>query len=143
MSIYDVQTGEQLWTKKSNEFHYYQINSITLSEDDEYMAYCVKDGSLGLYKIDEKTSVNEIEDNTSFRIYPNPASDYLEISSINPTLKLGVDEGLDIRIFNTLGEIVMSLEQTSPSVQRIDISNLSPGIYFIKIGNKVEKFVKM
>jgi hypothetical protein len=25
---------------------------------------------------------------------------------------------------------------------RIDISNLSPGIYFIKIGNRVEKFVK-
>ena len=76
-------------------------------------------------------------------IYPNPSGDYIDISSINPTLKRGDDECSDIQIFDILGEIVLSVEQTSPSVQRIDISNLTPGIYFIKIGNRLEKFVKM
>ena len=78
-------------------------------------------------------------------IYPNPAGDYIEINfdAFIPTLKRVVDEVSDIQIFNTLGEIVLSVEQTPPSVHRIDISKLSPGMYFIKIGNRVEKFVKM
>jgi hypothetical protein len=73
-------------------------------------------------------------------IYPNPATDYIEIQ---PSEGWQPSEGSAIQIFNTLGEIVLSVEQTSPSVQRIVVSKLTSGIYFIKIGNKVEKFVKM
>ncbi len=29
------------------------------------------------------------------------------------------------------------------SSQRIDVSNLQSGVYYIKIGDRVEKFVKM
>ena len=89
--------------------------------------------------IDLPTGVKE-DNNYTDIIYPNPTNDYLEIL---PSEGWQPSEGSDILIFNILGEKVLTVEQTSPSVQRIDISNLSPGIYFIKIGKKVEKFVKM
>lgn len=44
-----------------------------------------------------------------------------------------------IQIFSTLGSIVYQ----SDFKQQIDVSGLPPGMYFIKIGNKVQKFVKM
>ncbi|MCO5250799.1 MAG: T9SS type A sorting domain-containing protein [Candidatus Kapabacteria bacterium] len=75
-------------------------------------------------------------------IYPNPASEYIEII-INPTVNRGVDEASGIKIFNTLGECVIN-EQIHPMTpsHRMNIEHLQTGLYFVRIGNKVEKFVK-
>jgi WD40 repeat protein len=143
LSIFDVKTGEKLWSHKLEELKTFRINSIALSDDNLYMAYCTIDGSLGIYKIDGGTFVNESSNNSGINIYPNPASDYIEITSINPTLKRGVDEGSEIQIFDMLGINVSPAGGRIKEGGRIDISNLSTGIYFIKIGNRVEKFVKM
>jgi hypothetical protein len=81
------------------------------------------------------SSVKENEIASNFvRISPNPANDYIAIQN---------SEGFAIQIFNIFGEIVFSIEQKSPSFQKIDISNLASGIYFIKVGNSIEKFVKL
>jgi hypothetical protein len=79
-------------------------------------------------------------------LYPNPASDYIEISS--PPLERGSGGVAPVYIFDVLG-----MEITSPSLRatppyhggekvRIDVSHLSPGVYFIRVGNEVRKFVK-
>jgi hypothetical protein len=77
-------------------------------------------------------------------IYPNPAGDYI---TIQPTEGLKPSEGSRVEIFDMLGVNVSTsgcFAATSASGgQRIDVSFLSPGIYFIKIGNRVEKFVKI
>ncbi len=92
-------------------------------------------------------------------ITPNPASDYIEISLSPagggrgwtlPTEVISSEAKNLVRIYNALGE------NTTPSnllglppllakegMIKIDISNLSPGVYFIKIGDKFEKFVKI
>ena len=88
-------------------------------------------------------SVKESIENAKLLIYPNPAKEYIEISSINPMLKHGVDENSEIQIFDMFGENVLKVEQTFTSVQKIDISKLSQGIFIIKIGNRVKKFVKI
>jgi hypothetical protein len=73
-------------------------------------------------------------------LIPNPASDFIEID-------VGEDNfqyPKEIRIYNTLGESVLSIKTNEGSlVQRIDISDLPGGMYFIKIENKVIKFVKI
>ncbi len=90
------------------------------------------------------------------QISPNPADDFITISfsAINPTLKLGVDE---LIIYNTLGEIVMSVVQTPSSeqnseqtgafvllfVHRMSIESFPKGIYFVKVGGETAKFLKM
>jgi photosystem II stability/assembly factor-like uncharacterized protein len=87
-------------------------------------------------------------------IYPNPASDYIEIigsigacSNGNEASPIASEY---IQIFDVLGVIQSTPHQfTSPQPSakgegvRIDVSTLAPGMYFIKIGNRVEKFVKM
>lgn len=86
-------------------------------------------------------------------IYPNPASEYIIInydsmnqSNIYPTVKHGVDGKVEIEIYDVMGVLIKTtLVETQNIVsrhQRIDISNISPGVYFVKIGDKIEKFVK-
>ena len=82
----------------------------------------------------------DLSDKSDNLISPNPANDYIVIQSSEGWQP---SEGSDIKIFDMLGVNVLSVEQRSSSVQRIDISKLAHGIYFIKIGNRVEKFVKL
>ncbi len=88
------------------------------------------------------TSVDDrIYTENEILVYPNPASDYIEISGLsNPKLQLGANDDYVIKIYNTFGEIVISDVE---HLDRIDISHLPVGTYFIRIGNKLNKFVKI
>ncbi len=98
----------------------------------------------------EPVSVEEQENKSiEFSISPNPASDFIEISipQNDHTLK-GVVEG-EIRIFNVFGEEVSTTPpfghpfELEGEVLKIDVSILPAGVYFVRIGEKVEKFVKI
>ena len=93
------------------------------------------------------TSIDDIEKDRII-ISPNPATDYITInlSSTNPTLKRGVEWEIVVEIYDSLGELLISDVRHLGDVghlNEIDVSNLSPGVYFVKIGDKVEKFIKM
>jgi hypothetical protein len=87
-----------------------------------------------VFTTQENVGVNESK-NTTDLIYinPNPVSDFLYIKSLkeNPFDK--------IQIFSTLGIKVFESEL----IEKIDVSNLSLGLYIIKIGNKINKFMKI
>lgn len=66
-----------------------------------------------------------------FSIYPNPASDFIEIES---------DKYLGLtKIYSQTGANVLEAE----SREKIDIRCLPSGVYFLKIGNKLCRFVKL
>lgn len=67
----------------------------------------------------------------TINVYPNPTKEELNIGIDSKDIQL-------ITIFNTSGQIVLS----PPPSNRIDISSLSPGIYFIRIANNKETFTK-
>lgn len=69
------------------------------------------------------TDINRIESQTAVTIYPNPASDVLNIE--------GTDNGETICIYNDLGVEVMETWNRT-----IDISSFSTGIYFVKVQNR-------
>ena len=89
---------------------------------------------------------------------PNPATDFIEISvpENNHTLKGVVEK---VRIYNVFGQELLDNSQLSivnsqldstpfnspASVGhlKIDISSLPPGLYFVRVGEKVGKFVKI
>ena len=95
-----------------------------------------------------------VEDNNNVNneiiVQPNPATEYINInlSSINPTLKRGVEGEVFIEIYDVMGMKIQSTPfNLTPTLSegrgvRIDVSNLTPGVYFIKMGERVEKFVK-
>ncbi|MDT3740583.1 MAG: T9SS type A sorting domain-containing protein [Candidatus Kapabacteria bacterium] len=84
--------------------------------------------------------------NRRMKIIPNPADDFIEINISNNGLK-PVAAFDNVRIYNTLGIDVSPAGEGVNGVDeggniRIDISHLTAGVYYIKIGDKVEKFVK-
>jgi photosystem II stability/assembly factor-like uncharacterized protein len=90
------------------------------------------------------TSVVDYTNSNKILISPNPASDYITIS-LSPA---GGGRGWTPEIFNIFGEkesTPSSLRDATPQEGnfRIDVSNLAPGVYFIKIGDRFEKFIKM
>ena len=71
-------------------------------------------------------------------IYPNPASDKLIVKMSDRRTEI-----CDIEIFDVMGKKLLSHHLIiSSSHQTIDISHLSAGVYFIKIEDKILKFVK-
>jgi hypothetical protein len=95
------------------------------------------------------TDVNQEYDKgyrADFSISPNPASDYIDINlgRWTPSSRWSPS---DLKIFDTLGECVMSVGVIHESIDRrsqlplhrLNISALSPGLYFISIINGMEK----
>jgi hypothetical protein len=152
--IRDISDGKLIYYNKCQRSG--TIVSVAFSDDSQQFTLVFADGSLSSYQlpdgilgIDEENSVS-----AQISIFPNPASDYIEIS-LSPagggrgwTLSNGVisSEAKNlVRIYNALG-IEFTPPQTPPLEGmglKIDISNLTPGVYFIKIGDKFEKFIKL
>ncbi len=82
------------------------------------------------------TDVVENKINNVFSIYPNPATNQIEVVSHNLDIK-------NISIIDVTGKIIL---ENKDSNQKINISNLSKGLYFIKIqsdkGESVQRFIK-
>ena len=75
--------------------------------------------------------INEVDTN-NFILYPNPVNDYLTIEGEN----LG-----NVSVYNALGQVIF---ETFATVElKINTSNFESGLYFVKIGNKSQRFVVM
>ena len=75
------------------------------------------------------TTCNETLKNTGIRIYPNPATDILNIDIVDPSYS-------HVEIFDILGQLVLTADIKQKN-NSIDIRNLFPGSYVIKLsGNK-------
>ncbi|HRP03054.1 MAG TPA: zinc-dependent metalloprotease [Candidatus Kapabacteria bacterium] len=67
-------------------------------------------------------------------IQPNPAIDYIVIND-------EITDSANIQIYNIKGIEILEVKLSNKG-NRIDISKLSSGIYFIKVNHKIERFVK-
>ena len=71
----------------------------------------------------------------SMYMYPNPVSDYLNI-------KYPFIQDTKFVIFSTTGNIMLSGDiQKSEGI--INLKAIAPGIYYIKIDNKINKLIKI
>ncbi len=103
---------------------------------------------------DHTSTVNDYESNLFFSIQPNPAGDYIEISFSSHRDSKGacpLVSSEEIAIYDVLGERVAHSSTSVPINRdtsasggqvRIDISHLPKGVCFVRIGERVEKFVK-
>ncbi len=90
-------------------------------------------GELWMFEPEFNTGLHNFSESDRITIYPNPASEYLQFSNIGQ--EISNDE---IEIHNIEGKIMKSY----PFSDRVSISDLIPGIYFITINNTVSKFIK-
>lgn len=81
-------------------------------------------------------SVVETDDAKKFnidsKIHPNPASYFVEIQSKDSQL---------VSIYNYFGEIVLSYQSAKNEKRKVDLSDFAQGMYFVKIGNKVQRLL--
>jgi photosystem II stability/assembly factor-like uncharacterized protein len=97
-----------------------------------------------LFTATPATSVWESASSSSLFLHPNPASEYIEINMDSWTPPARWSPFAEIKIFNTLGECVNLTPTLSEGEGvRIDVSHLPRGVYYVRIGNKTEMFVKM
>lgn len=143
----------------------FYIAKINLEEGKKYV-WRIRSQSGSKFSTWSKTlsftpgQVNDVEDifSDQFSITPNPSSDFIEIS-YTPSCMLGQNgETESIHIYNVFGEEVSALtisgaDRISSTSQysllttqfsyRVDVSALKPAVYFVRIGEKVGKFLKM
>ncbi len=67
-------------------------------------------------------------------VYPNPADDILHIQNAPAGKSI-------LSIYRIDGTIVL-LKQNSTQIESVDISNLTSGLYFLKINNQAIKFIR-
>ncbi len=72
-----------------------------------------------------------------FLLYPNPAKDFINIDLEKNNL-----QNSKIEILNLLGETVI-IKSKLLKLTRINISNLKPGIYFVRYKNQRQSFLKL
>ncbi len=77
---------------------------------------------------------------SDFSISPNPSSDFIEIS-VGANGRSPLQN--DVRIYDVYGQTVLSVAAIHELPLRVEVSSLAPGMYFVRIGDKVGKFVKL
>lgn len=78
--------------------------------------------------ITRTTSINKIDDEL-FDVFPNPANNYLIVQSTVTDFKA--------EISNSIGQVALKTTDKT-----IDISSLDNGVYFMSVGNRVQKLIK-
>lgn len=114
--------------KTKYDFDSIKLTSVEQEDENNILitGTSEKDGASNVFSaqvlIQDALSVDEFDKN-SFSVYPNPASSKINIKN-NSNLVIQ-----RVEIYNVLGEKLMSEKVEST----IDVSNILPGIYFIKM----------
>jgi hypothetical protein len=92
---------------------------------------------------DVGVGINELtKEDTHFSLYPNPTTNYINIS-FNKTID---KQKMDIKIYNHLGQLIQTKQITEDKTILL-LSNLTQGVYYISITSKnknygIQKFIK-
>jgi len=118
------------------------IGSDTLAKDAEMVwnagASWNTPSEMGTLVLTGYTSVDDVRLQQNFTLYPNPASDIINVRSAEQFRKL--------RIFDSKGTLIRTIDVRDSNLG-IDISTYTTGIYFIQLESKkgeytYEKFIK-
>jgi hypothetical protein len=119
---------------RPNKDYYWRVRGINISGRGKW-------SDVWMFRTSNFSDVEETYGKIVY-ISPNPATDFIEINcrgEVTSPLQS------DVRIYDVYGQrvnLTPTLSILGEGV-RIDVSGLSPGMYFVRIGDKVGKFVKL
>jgi len=137
-------------TTKSQTFNFYNENIVSatkyvtsiskkISNDGEIT--CTNNSftdnldakSITTYVVKRATSAVNVSNATNMTLYPNPATDYINLSTL--------ENMSSACVFNLIGQKLITIN--NPQDQNINISNLTSGTYLLTINqNGIEKRMK-
>ena len=97
---------------------------------------CTDTSSIAVLTVVNNTGINEVSQSNLFSVYPNPASDEINLKSDVKLL------GSVYTIFDNTGKFVLSGKINSENTI-IEIGNLSGGIYLFSIGENLKQTFKV
>lgn len=124
----------------------FEISSLSLSDAGFYNCEVINSQFSELkltsrkfkLKVIDPTSIRDEIDFENVKIYPNPAEDYIYLNYNNSINTIN-----DLYLIDYLGnKILVNSELINYKCIRINISNLSKGVYFIKHCDNFYKFMK-
>jgi photosystem II stability/assembly factor-like uncharacterized protein len=121
----------------------YTLEINDLAFNSEYIFAIDNKGKIFRRKLNEIIKTDMQDDKLSpleSNISPNPASDFI-IISVGANGRSPLQS--DIKILNIYGQTVFSVGAIHELPLRVDISGLAPGMYFVRIGDRVSKFIKI
>ena len=109
---------------------YIVILTGTLGNCSTSTAITINVGYTGLEEVNLEESVN---------LYPNPSN-----GEFNLSLNFAIEQDVEIRIFNTIGELLASrtMNNTSSSVVEFNLNNNAEGFYFVSIKTNNKSITK-
>jgi photosystem II stability/assembly factor-like uncharacterized protein len=120
---------------------------------DNYLIVQTMDGDLYRIEIEKLKQLTHVENRIiqpKALIHPNPATEYIEIfcgsigACSNENNIWASPNASLIMIYNTLGECVLTVRaRQAVPLQRMDISHLPTGVYYLRVGNSTQMFVKI
>ena len=125
-----IYAGETNFTTWGKVFIYQPDGTVTDS-----FATGVAPGNIA-FDIRDASSVNENDFENNFSVYPNPATNQIEIRNLKSEIR-------NINIYNAMGQRTYSQQQTTNNKQQtIDISTLNPGVYMLSVRTDEKVFSK-
>lgn len=91
----------------------------------------IADTSTVTVTIEDDIAVLDIQNAESIKLYPNPATDYLNID-------INTNENIELSIINEIGKTIE--KKTLNNSAQIDISNLADGIYYVQIKTNTQVY---
>ena len=82
------------------------------------------------------TQVQNIVSEKTFGFYPNPATENIQI------VLEGQAPNTEVQIFDMTGKPVKQMMIENNVIHTVNVSDLETGIYIIKVGNEMKKFIK-
>ena len=142
------EAGDTLWTRTYGGSQSDRGNSVRQTSDNGYIicgyTYSFGNGNSDVYLIKtnangESTGINENTNSNGLQIYPNPNKGTFEIK-----LQSEFSEDQFIEIVNTVGQLVYEnhLNKANLTSLKVDLSNCSKGMYFVKVQNANNHMVK-
>lgn len=133
VTLYKVYGGGHTWPGVVSPF--YELIAGETNEDihaSQHIWNFLKNHSLGC--IPTVGIDNSIENLKRINIYPNPTDNSISVATQG-------NQQLEVRIYDVLGNLLLSRQMTQ-QVERIDLTFLSAGIYFLTYGQQTTKIIK-
>lgn len=140
IAAYDNE-GNYLWTYTEDTEDTY-IYDVQILSDEKIIVVGpqyineVKSGFISAYEADLSVSIDEVNFNNSFSIFPNPIKDMVNIEIENPT-----QTSLNYSITNMMGQKIMEGKLNSHlSNHSINLSGLAKGGYILSLNSDESTF---